>query len=448
MFEFGRELKRLFRTEGSNDGMTGGDASLLELLDLTMLRAEARAAAIAAGRVGAKDTARRQLEAATVWRELARRTGDSASLRKAAQLAESAANGFDRTQRPRLWAQARCEQGRCALLGAELFGDDGLNAAANVAFSEAKVAAGAGLVFALAQAGQLIVAARKALGEADQAETLALIGRFEAPLSVLKGQGRRVPDARLAAMELRLVRADLLAAAGQRLKDPALLRQALDALARDLEALDPAYEPLTWARAAMLRGATRAAMAEADIDLAEIATAVAELAKVLDTVRCDHSPLDWTRGQQALAGALQMLGEAADSDRAFDQAIGCYDRALLVLGDKPALAERAHAVYHRAVCLARRAEITCDLKGLDEAEAALRAELAGSGASRDPVGWAVRQLNFARLYEARVGVTGRDRGERAASAVALSAALDVFGEHGLRSLADTTQRRLEELRAH
>ncbi len=301
---------------------------------------------------------------------------------------------------------------------------------------------------ALAEAGQLIVAARQALGEADRDATLDLVRRFEAPLGVLKGQGRRLPDARLAAMELRLTRADLLAAAGQRLKEPMLLRMALDELARDLETLDAAYEPLTWARAAMLRGAALAAMAETDANLAEIATAVADLAKVLDTVRCDHSPLDWTRGQQALAGALQMLGEAADSDRAFDQAIGCYDRALMVLGDKPALSERAHAVYHRAVCLARRAEITCDLAGLDEAEAALRAELAGSGASRDPVGWAVRQLNFARLYEARVGVTGRDQGERAASAVALSAALDVFGEHGLRGLADTTQRRLEELLAH
>lgn len=448
MFEFGRELKRLFRTDGPVDGMTGGDASLLELLDLAMLRAEGRAAAIAAGRVGAKDPARRQLEASVVWREIARRTGDSAALRKAAQLAEAAACGFDRLQRPKLWAEARCEQGRCALLGADLFGDEGLNAAADIAFAEAKTAAGPGLAHACATGGQLLIETRKVLNQADRATVLDLAKRFEAPLSVLRAHSRRQPDARLTATELRLVRADLLGAAGQRLKDPVLLRQALDDLARDIEGLDAAYEPLAWARASMLRGALRAAMAEMDAELGQIAAAVAELAKVLETLRCDHSPLDWTRGQQALAGALQMLGEAADSDRAFDQAIGCYDRALMVLGDKPALSERAHAIYHHAVCLARKAEITCDLRGLDEAEAALRAELAGSGASRDPVGWAVRQLNFARLYEARVGVTGRDRGERAASAVALSAALDVFGEHGLRSLADTTARRLEELRAH
>ena len=447
MFEFGRELKRLFRTEAQGDGMTGGDASLLELLDLTMLRAEGRAALLAAGRTAGKDPGRRQLSAAQVWREIARRTGDSAALRQAAALAERSAESFDRVQRPRLWAEARCEQARCALLGAELFGDDGLNAAANVAFTDAKAAVGAGPVAALALGGQLVVEARQALAGADHEAVLALAARFDFPLGVLRAHSRRQPDARLQAVELRLLRADLLCAAGQRLKEPELLRLALDDLADDLDPLDEAYEPLTWARGGMMRGAVRAALAELEGDLTEIATAITELAHVLDSLHADHSPLDWARGQQILGGALQMLGEAADSDRAFDQAVGCYDRALLVLGDLPALCERAHAIYHRAVCLARQAELTCDLRGLNEAEAALRAELAGSGASRDPVGWAVRQLNFARLYEARMGVTGRDQGERAASAVALSAALDVFGEHGLRSLADTAARRLEELRA-
>ena len=52
MFEFGRELKRLFGAEALNaprDGLTGGDASLLELLDLRMIADEGRAADIAAG---------------------------------------------------------------------------------------------------------------------------------------------------------------------------------------------------------------------------------------------------------------------------------------------------------------------------------------------------------------------------------------------------------------
>src|SRR5271170_3118104 len=76
MFEFGRELRRLFsgaRAQFPNkDGLTGGDGALLELLDLKMLKAEAKGADVAAGRIGARDRARRLLEAAVVWRELAR----------------------------------------------------------------------------------------------------------------------------------------------------------------------------------------------------------------------------------------------------------------------------------------------------------------------------------------------------------------------------------------
>src|SRR5580698_10853040 len=99
MFEFGREFRRLFKADNFKDGLTGGDASLLELLDLDLLRVEARAADVAAGRISAKDKAQRYLEAARVWREIARRTGDVASLRKAASAAEQAADGFDRDHR-------------------------------------------------------------------------------------------------------------------------------------------------------------------------------------------------------------------------------------------------------------------------------------------------------------------------------------------------------------
>ena len=59
----------------------------------------------------------------------------------------------------------------------------------------------------------------------------------------------------------------------------------------------------------------------------------------------------------------------------------------------------------------------------------------------------MQQLNFARIYEARASLTGEDRGERRAAALALSEALEVFGEHGQRSLADAAARGLERLRA-
>ena len=171
------------------------------------------------------------------------------------------------------------------------------------------------------------------------------------------------------------------------------------------------------------------------------------LAGALDHLTRDHSPLDWARTQIALAHALQSLGEASADERAYEQAVTCYDRANMVLKDAPATPLRGLAAGERAMCLARSAELTGDLAVLDTAEAALKIELSTLQPRRDPVAWALVQLHLARLYEARVDITGKDRGERAAGVMALDAALDVFGDHGLRSLSVMATAALERLRA-
>jgi len=108
---------------------------------------------------------------------------------------------------------------------------------------------------------------------------------------------------------------------------------------------------------------------------------------------------------------------------------------------------RGIAAGQRAMCLARSAELTGDLGVLDSAEAALKIELGALQPRRDPVAWALTQLHLARLYEARIDITGKDRGERAAGVLALDAALDVFGEQGLRSLSVMASEALQRLRA-
>jgi tetratricopeptide (TPR) repeat protein len=247
--------------------------------------------------------------------------------------------------------------------------------------------------------------------------------------------------------EARLLRADLLCGWGARLKDEALLRAALDDAATAADRLDLAYEPLTWARAEILRGQALALWGEACGDIDAVAAGASTLAGALDHLTRDHSPLDWARTHMALAQALQALGEASADERAYEQAVTCYDRANLVLRDAPATPLRGLAAGARAICLARSAELTGDLGVLDTAEAALKIELAALQPRRDPVAWALAQMHLARLYEARVDITGKDRGERAAGVLALDAALDVFGEQGLRTLSVMASDALERLRA-
>jgi tetratricopeptide (TPR) repeat protein len=451
MFEFGRELRRWFAGEilgPAHDGLTGGDGALLELLELDLLRAEARSADIAAGRMNVRDRPQRQLEAAVVWREIARRTGDALALRKAAAYAERAASGFGRETRPRRWAGARCEQALATLTGASLFGDEGLDAAADFALVEAQRAAGASLPGVLAQAGRAHVAARAAMVAGDHADALQAAARFDGPIRALDTLARRgVNAAKLLAAGARIERAECLITCGQRLKDADLLRFALAGLDAASSALDAAYEPLTWARTALAVGQARAVLGDLTGDIGEISGAIEGLVTVLEHISRDHSPLDWAGAQLALAGALQALGEAGDNARAFDQALGCYDRALMVLGDTPELPLRACAAHERVTCLVRRAELSADLEMLDEAEASLRVELTLADAAKDPVAWAVRQLSYAQICEARMAVLGSSEAETDASVgMALSAALEVFGDHGRRTLADAAARGLERMR--
>jgi tetratricopeptide (TPR) repeat protein len=449
MFEFGRELRRLFGAEGLNaprDGLTGGDASLLELLDLRLLTLEGKAADVAGGRISATDRAQRKLESAIVWREAARRSGDALALRKAAAAAESAAEAFGRDRRPDGWARARCEQAFCAMLGAELFGDDGLNAAARIALQDARAAARGGLALPLAEIGIAALDGRPRTEVGDVQAARLIADRFNAPIAGLVALTRRCRAARLLAVEARLLRVDLLLSWGARLKDQDLLVMA-HAEAKSVAAgLDPAYEPLSWARAASLRGQALAMMGENSGEIESLAEAISALADVLDQLPRDHSPLDWARTQTALAQALQGLGEAGDSERAFEQAVTCYDRAALVLKDAPHLSLRALAASNRALCLTRSAELTGDLGVLDAAEAAFKMELTAQPARRDPAAWALIQVNLARLYEARMDITGRDRGERAKASLALSAAFDVFAEQGLRSMSIVASDALERMR--
>ena len=78
------------------------------------------------------------------------------------------------------------------------------------------------------------------------------------------------------------------------------------------------------------------------------------LAGALDHLSRDHSPLDWARTQIALAQALQCLGEASADERAYEQAVTCYDRANMVLKDAPSTPLRGLAAGDRIE--ARKAE--------------------------------------------------------------------------------------------
>jgi tetratricopeptide (TPR) repeat protein len=436
MFEFGRGLRRLFQSPDPVHGLTMGDASALELLDLRLLQSEARGADVAAGRIGAKDRALRLCEASAAWREVARRTGDPAALRKSAAAAEQGATLARAADRRPVLARSLCEQVQTAFVGADLFGEDGLNVAADYLLGQAGAAP-------MAQGLRAVLGARQSLVEAPLAGVRTASAAFDRVLAAHKGRTR--PEV-AAAVRLRCERAEFLTFCGARLGEPQLIEQALADLATACNAADGAHHPLTASRALELRGLALLRLGEFRGDPAPILEGLDAFAMAIDLIAPDHSPLDWARLHHGQGQAFTALGETGESDIAFQRALQAFDKAAAVLGNATHLALRAAAAQDRAACLVRRAEARGDGFALDEAEAILRGELANLARSPDPVAWAVLQLNLARVYMAQSALGGRRRNRRAQAGEALLAALEVFSERGLRSLAAMTDVALRELR--
>ena len=304
MFDFERELKRILGVAAASDA---ADPSLLELLDARMLAGQGRAADIAAGRVSTRDPLPHRLEAAAIWREYARRTGDPAALRKSASAAEAAGKASRKLADQ---ARAALEQGLTCLAGADLFeiaqmrhhsGDQGL---AETARTLLESAAGQGLdvvAEARLETAYAQLAARDAIGSGDYARALEAAALFDSAVHKLErlAADRGSPAVRLEAASARVARAELLAIFGVHRKDARLLEGAARDVAQLVEHLDPDYEPLTWARAAELCGACLTALGALCVRVDLIAEGVSALVEIGERYTRDHSPLDWARFQHA-----------------------------------------------------------------------------------------------------------------------------------------------------
>ena len=441
MFQF----KQLFKTtpQAARAGLTGGEVSLLELLDFNMLSAEGQACDRSASHFDPKQPEALRLRQARVWREAARRGGDAIALRRAAGAAEKAAL-IHESKATQAWAAARLEQGLCAMLGADLFGDEGLNAAASAAFADAISVPGT--FAAIARAKQALITAHQALARSDGLQALAELTAHDQTGNILKPLSRD-RDIRLALVDVRLDRAGATLACATLLKDDRLAFRAIADIAVAVEGFDPAYEPLTCGRAWSLRAQGLVTLGELTGDANRFAEAVEIYSKLFDAVLHDHSPLDWARAQYGQGIALQAMAETTGTRTALVEAELSLDRAMHVLGTQPALLLRAGAANARAVCRVRAAEMAKDLIALDEAEAVFRIELAKADPQRDAIGWALAQFSLARVYQTRAQLTGLDKGERSRAALALDAALDVFAEHGRHDLAVLAENALKGLAA-
>ena len=443
MFEFGRELRRIFRSQGRVET----DPSLYELLNLKLLITQGRDLDIEAGRVSTKNRFQPSVEAARIWREYARRTGDPAAIRRAATAAENAGKAAKTAPEAAL---AVLEQAQTCILSADLFDNPSLLTSAETLLAEGRSAVqddeSLRARFNRVEARLAARLATRAGVGGDLELALLAMSHIDRAIERADRQAQASGAAsdKIEAAQARFERGDLLMLVGLDRSDSALLTAVIKDFQALKDRLDGAYEPVTFARVVLRLALAHIWKGEIEGRSEIVSAGIALLSDDDEPVDYEHSPLDWVEHKHALALGMQVLGELTNNDEVHKQAIQVYDLALKRPMQK-GLSLRAQMINNRATARARHAELKGDLKALDVAEAEFKAELKGIKPQDDPIGWAVLQSNLARLYVARGDMTGFMM-ERAEAAYALEAAEEIFLEHGLKTLAETARRHLDRVR--
>lgn len=427
MFEFGREIRKIFKSQGRLEV----DSSLYELLNLKLLIAQGRELDIEAGRVGTKQRFLPYIEASEIWCEYARRTGDPVALKRAATAAENAGKEAKTVVEA---ATAALIQAETCLMTLDLYNTGDLMKSAEKLIDECRPAIHSDVALKIRfHQVEAKFMARKAMREGiDDDLDLALeaMARIDRAVEAADARAKESLSVRhkLDAAKIRFERADLLMMVAEDRGEIAIF----DAVIKEFEALrarlDYASEPVTFGRVLL-----RLAHAYVQKGVAEGRTEIiSEGIKILslDEANADfeHAPLDYVAHKSELGHALFALAQLSASAEAYDQALKLFDLGLTKLTHKGLFVR--HALFAaRLTLMVTKAELDGDMAILSVVEAQLKDDLRGLKPEAEPLLWAILQAHLARLYIVRGDLTGlmRDRNE---ALYALSAAHDLFEEHG------------------
>ncbi|AYG96343.1 hypothetical protein D8I30_08205 [Brevundimonas naejangsanensis] len=407
MFEFGRDLRRLFEKARDSD-----DLGWLELIGAGLVEVEARQQSTDAGRVSCARPHDAALRAAALWREHARRCGSASSIERAEAAGRDAATGAVNDDQA---GRAALDLAQTAMLAFDLHGGPERLTAALALLAGLPPARRADTVAARA-ALHARLRTRQGLLSGRLSELTEAAALLDAALSHAKG-GRTAED------DLRMDRAAVTLEAGLIARDPRLLDQAGRDLRALVEAASPEQRPLSRARALALCATGMAALAAVAGDAAARDQAQALFDAAAQLFTPDHSPLDWA--------AIQVMRAERETlpPLVLAQAEALTEGGGLVLG--------ALAHEQRIAQEAARAGAVGDLSALFEIEGSLRRRLMRPSVSATPLDWAAEQIGLARVALARARWTGEP--PRAVGLMLAEAALTAR-EHGASALAERAER--------
>jgi hypothetical protein len=408
MFEFGRDLRRLFA-----QARDGGDRSWIELIGADLLEAEARGQATDAHRTSCREPVLTGLKASALWREHARRTGRRDSLARALSAASDAARI---ALTPDQHTEAAMETALCLMLQYEQRGGTDLLDQIDLVLDGHEAGRSAALCARLSVAHARLEAL-KARRNGEASAMLDASALMDSALHDVAGR----PDLAPEAAEVQLDRASLALEAGLLRGDTRLLDQAGRDLRARVAAASPEYRPVTRARALTLCAAGLSALAALADDEAARAKAHELFDAAADAFTPDHSPLDWA--------AIELARAARDMNPDLTRLIEIEEVTAgegLILG--------AVARERRVAVEARQAELKRDGAQLARMETRLRRRLTVGQPDENPLDWAVDQMNLVQVQLTRIRLSGR--GDVGHMGMVLVEAAETARELGAGLIAD------------
>lgn len=368
MFEFGRDLRRLF--EKARDSY---DLGWLELVSVGLIETEARHQSTDAGRVSCNTPFESWMRAAALWREHGRRTGSVQSLQKAEQAGRDAANAAKKDDQA---MRAALDVGLTSLLAFDLYGSPKRLSSLMASLEKLPATRHTDITIEV-QALKTRVLARQARMSGDP-EKMALAA------SQLTEAINRLSQRSVAANEdLKLDQAALSLEAGIMTRNAHLLDQAGRDLRLLVEKALPEERPVSRARALALCGTGMAALASIASDTDTRAQAIALFDAAADQFTADHSPLDWA--------AIQLLRceRGATPDETLIEARALTDIPGLQLGAMI----RERSLAHR-IAAAEKIGDFATLKSIQQEVLSLLKNKIDDATAID---WASNQISMARI---------------------------------------------------
>ena len=403
MFEFGKDLRRLFVQARESD-----DLGWLELIGVNLLAREAKSLTTDGGRISCTRPSQTWHRASILWREHARRSGAPDSIARALSTAQDALKA----------ARTEDERARALLAGAQalitkfdLFGDrdtvvQAMEMARDATSKRLPTLASIAGVHARIRARQ----ARLSEKTNDRQDAAALM---DAALHALTKHNPLEAD------DLRLDAAALALEGGIIQRDARLLDQAGRDLTALVEASSPDTRPLTRARALALCAAGLSALAAMANDDAAMKTGHEMFDAAADQFFVDHSPLDWVAIQIARSidpnAPIEPVRQSVALTTGQGTILGALALDLMVAREVDAAAAAG------------------DLTELTKIETRVRRRLADRTVVPTAVDWAVDQIAMARLMIARSELMGSDPDQ---AAFVLAEAAEAARDHGVPVIAD------------